>query len=96
MDEKWNVVPFEIRNKKYKIAFTSPLAATFMDLEVIDDRFEPSISSIFNLFFGIHQKGFQYTEFLLKENAMVTGDLTEDLTIHSFGSNITNSLLCLL
>ena len=79
MDEKWNVVPFEIKAKNHKVIFTSPLEASYLDLEVVDDRFEPSISSVLNLLFGIHQKGFQYTEFLLKENARVTGTEKDEI-----------------
>lgn len=73
IDSKFDVVPFEIVDDIYRVTVTSPLNACRLNLTVIEDHFEPTVSSIVNILFGFHRKGFQYSEFLLKEDAILTG-----------------------
>lgn len=73
IDQKCNVVPFRLESDKSKITVTSPLQASYLDLEVVEDHFEPTVSSLLSLLFGIQQKGIQHTEYLLKEKSIITG-----------------------
>ena len=74
MDEKKNVVPFQLENGKFKITITSPLDARFLDLEVIKDHFEPSSSTFLGFLFGVQKRGIQHTEYMLKEKSILTGN----------------------
>lgn len=49
------------------------MKAHYLNLEIINDHFEPSVGSILGLLFGVQQKGFQYSEYLLREDAILTG-----------------------
>lgn len=73
LDSQFNAVPFEIRDDKFRVIVKSCSEAHYLHLPVIEDHFEPSDSNILGLLFGIHHKGFQFTEYLLRENDVVTG-----------------------
>lgn len=73
IDAKYNAIPFTIEEGKYKVTVTSPLRARFMYLPLVEDHFEKSDTSILKLVFGVHEKGFQYSECMLKENDFVSG-----------------------
>ncbi|XP_065209176.1 mitochondrial E3 ubiquitin protein ligase 1-like isoform X2 [Planococcus citri] len=73
MDEKKNVVPFQLERGKFKINITSPLDAEFLNLEVIEDVYEPTSSTFLGFLFGIQKRGIQHTEWMLKERSILTG-----------------------
>lgn len=82
LDSQFNAVPFEIRNANFRVIVKSSSEAHCLNLPVIGDHFEPSDPNLLGLLFGVHQKGFQYTEYLLRENDMLTGITNQFIVIY--------------
>ncbi len=82
IDTKYNLVPFAIVDGKYEVTITPLSDATFLHLPLIDNHFEPSNDSVLSLLFGLHQKGYQYTEYMLRENELLTGRVREIISMH--------------
>lgn len=72
----YNVVPFVLQKGLYRVEVIDPLSADILDLDVISDRFEPSVSTfvdyIWGFFTGIRQRGLQSTEKMLRVDSVIT------------------------
>lgn len=79
----YNVVPFVLQKGWHSVEILDPLSADILDLDVISDRFEPSVPSfvdhIWGFFIGVRQRGIQSTEKMLRADSIVTaiGELTK-------------------
>lgn len=83
VDEKYNTVPFKLHTTSYDVKIASPLEAGYLTLDIVEDKFEPSFSNLLGkllgYFIGFHQQGFQYTEYLLKEDTVLTGEILRNI-----------------
>ncbi|XP_060529408.1 mitochondrial E3 ubiquitin protein ligase 1 [Cylas formicarius] len=72
-----NVMPFGLENKGVLVEITDPLAAEYLDMEVISDTFHPTVPTmmdhIWGFFAGVRQRGVQSTEKMLRQGTIITG-----------------------
>lgn len=48
----YNIVPFVLQNRWYRVEITDPLSADILDLDVISDNFQPSVPTIIDHIWG--------------------------------------------
>ncbi|CAH1969217.1 unnamed protein product [Acanthoscelides obtectus] len=77
IQEVHNITPFALENKGMVIEVCDPLAADVLDMDVISDKFQPTVPSvidhIWSFFAGVRQRGIQSTEKMLRRGAVITG-----------------------
>nr|CAI5825075.1 unnamed protein product [Callosobruchus analis] len=77
IQEVHNITPFALENKGMAIEICDPLAADVLDMDVISDKFHPTVPSvidhIWSFFAGVRQRGVQSTEKMLRKGAVITG-----------------------
>lgn len=75
--ETYNTVRFALRQGRYKVEVVDPSSANILDLEVVYDHFEPSVSKladhVWGFATGIRQRGLQTTEEMLRSGTTLMG-----------------------